>query len=513
MKEYVLTIDCGTQSLKVMLFDANANIIAERKEKFKPYFSLMPGWAEQDPTIYYDSACKAMNFIRGNYPNEWNEIAAIVITALRSTHVLLDKDGNVLRPSILWLDQRRSQTLPKLGFWDRIMFSLISMKKTVQTIGAQSKANWIKENEPDIWARTHKYMTVSGYFYYRLTGRFVDSIASQIGLLPFDYKSKVWHKSSKHWKFRVFGVESDKLYELAKPTEIVGTITEKAANETGLLQGLPVIAGGSDKGCETIANGCIDETCMSLSFGTTSTIQTTTSKYIEPIRFLPPYPAVLPNSYNPEIEIFRGYWMLNWFKTNFAYEEVEESKRSNVSAEEILNQKIKNIPPGSNGLILQPYWSPHIKTPQARGTILGFTDVHTKYHIYKAIIEGINYALIDGMEKIISKTGVKPNEIVVGGGGAQSNEILQITSDMFGIPVKRVHTHEVSSLGAAIVGFVGLKVYNDFESAIKSMVRYERVFYPRRGIHDFYKTTYNKIYKKIYSRLKPFYRFMYKNNY
>ncbi len=505
----MLTIDCGTQSVRTMVFDRNGTIIAEKKINFKPYFSLRPGWAEQDPNLYWNSACEAVRFLTGKDPELRKNIKGIVVTTLRSTHVLLDKNGKVLRPSILWLDQRMTNFIPKLSLMEKITFSLISMKKTVEIIGKQTKANWIKENEPNIWKKVYKYMLVSGFFYYKLTGNFVDSVASQIGMIPFNYKKKSWETSSKSWRWRVFGVERKKLYDLVKPTGTVGYLTVEASKQLLLPKGIPVIAGGSDKGCETIGNGCINPEIASLSFGTTATIQTTTKKYIEPIRFLPSYPALLPDSYNPEIEIFRGYWMLKWFEQQFAFKESQEAKKLGMTVEELLNEKIKDIPPASEGLILQPYWCPHIKTPQARGSIIGFTDVHTKYHIYKAIIEGINYALMEGFEKIKIKTKTPIKYVVVGGGGSQSDEICQITADMFGITVKRVHTHEVSSLGAAISGFVGLGIYKDFDSAIGSMISYEKVFKPNSSNNLVYKRLYNKVYKRLYSKLKNFYDFMY----
>ena len=512
MDDLVLTIDCGTQSLRVIIFNKKGEIIVEDKREFEPYFSLKPGWAEQNPEVYWNSALESMQVIKSKDPVSWKKIKALVVTTLRSTHVLMDKNGNVLRPSILWLDQRVSSINPNLNFFEKTLFSIVSMKNTLEIISSQSKANWIKENEPEIWAKTYKYMLVSGFFYYKLTGKFIDSTASQIGLIPFNYRKMDWEKSDNHWKFRAFGIERKKLYDLAKPTSLIGTITKNVSRLTDLPEGLPVIAGGSDKGCETVGNGCTNPECLSLSFGTTSTIQTTTSKYVEPIRFMPAYPAIIPNYYNPEVEIFRGYWMVSWFKKQFANEEISEARLKGVNVEDILNEKIKDIPPGSHGLILQPYWSPHMKTPEARGAILGFTDVHTKYHIYKSIIEGINYSLIEGMEKIIKNTKIKPKTIIVGGGGSQSNIICQITADMFGIPVKRVHTHEVSSLGAAMAGFVGLGVYSNFEVAINSMVKYTDTFYPNISNHKLYKKIYDKIYKKLYSKLKDFYSFIYKNS-
>ncbi len=504
----ILSIDCGTQSVRALIFDSKGNLIVKDRRKFQPYFSKKPGWAEQDPEVYWQNACLAMRTVKEKNPEEWEKIAAIVVTTLRATEVLLDRNGDAIRPSILWLDQRKAKCTEPLRFFDKVIFSIVSMKRTVEIIRKQSPANWIRENEPQLWDKTYKYMLISGFFNYKLTGNFVDSIASQIGFLPFDYKNKRWEKSKNSWKWYVFGVERDKLYDLVEAGSIIGGITKKAAEETGLREGLPVIAGGSDKGCETLGNGCDNPSSASLSFGTTATIQITSPAYFEPLKFMPSYPAVIPGNYNPEVEIFRGYWMISWFKEEFAEKEVKEAEKRHISAERLLNQRLNEIPPGSQGLVLQPYWGPHVKTPEARGSIIGFGDVHTKMHIYRAIIEGINYALIDGLEKIEKKSKGRVQKIMVAGGGSQSDAICQITADMFNRPVYRINTHEVSGLGAAIIGFVGLGAYKDYKEAIKNMVHYKDIFKPNTENSRIYEKLYRNVYKKIYPGLKKIYKDM-----
>ncbi len=502
----ILSIDCGTQSVRAMIFDSEGNLIAKDKREIQPYFSKKPGWAEQDPEMYWQKACQAMRTVKESNPEEWKKIAAIVVTTLRATEVLLDKNGEVIRPSILWLDQRKAKCKEPLRFSDKIIFTIISMRRTIEIIRKHSTANWIKENEPQFWDKTYKYMLISGFFNYKLTGKFVDSIASQIGFLPFDYKNKRWEKSNNSWKWYVFGVERDKLYDLVEAGSIIGKVTKKAAEETGLKEGLPVVAGGSDKGCETLGNGCIEPSSASLSFGTTATVQITSPVYFEPLRFMPSYPAVIPGNYNPEIEIFRGYWMISWFKKEFAEKEVKEAEKKHISAEKLLNQRLNEIPPGSLGLVLQPYWGPHVKTPDAKGSIIGFGDVHTRIHVYRAIIEGINYALMDGLEKIEKKSKTKVQKIMVAGGGSRSDAICQITADMFNKPVYRINTHEVSGLGAAIIGFVGIGTYKDYKEAIKNMVHYKSIFKPNPENSRVYRKLYKDVYKKIYPSLKKIYK-------
>ncbi len=501
----ILTIDCGTQSIRAFLFDKKGAFRAKEKIKFKPYFSENPGWAEQQPDFYWQTICKLCQVVKQKNELEWEKIIGVTLTTIRDTCVNVDKNGNVLRPSILWLDQRMARCEQPLPFIDDIIFKTVGMREAVENARKKTKSNWIKENEPEIWRNTYKYLLLSGFFTYKLTGKMVDSIASQIGHIPFDYKNRKWYSKS-HYKWAVFSIEQEKLPELIEPGEILGSITKEASELTGIKAGLALISTGSDKGCETLGSGCLDIESGSISFGTTATIQTTSTKYFEPLQFLPAYPAVVPGRYNPELEIFRGYWMLSWFKKEFSTKEMMDAAKLNISPEKLLNKRLNDIPPGSQGLILQPYWGPGLKNPEAKGSIIGFGDVHNRIHIYRAIIEGINYALLDGLECIEKKSAKKIRKLVVSGGGAQSDSICQITADMFNRPVYKGQTHESSGLGSSIVGFVGTGVYKSFEEAIKAMVHYNKSFEPDKKNAEIYSNLYQRVYKKIYPKLKSLYQ-------
>lgn len=505
-KGVVLSIDCGTQSVRALIFDTDGTLLAKAKVEFEPYFSHSPGWAEQQPEVYWDSACRACQELKQNYPELWSELLGVSVTTQRDTGIPVNEKGIPLYPAILWLDQRMAVCKEPLNPVDNVMFRAVGMKTSVDLVRKKSKPNWIKENHPDIWKNTYKYLLLSGYFTFKLTGKMADSIANQIGHIPFDYKSKSWPKSKYNYRWRVFGIETEKLPELFEPGHIIGSITKEAAELTGLKEGLPFITAGSDKGCETIGVGCLTPSSASISFGTTATIQTTDQRYYEPLQFFPSYPAVIPGHYNPEIEILRGYWMISWFKKEFANRELLEAKERQISPEELLNELLKDIPPGSHGLILQPYWGAAFKQPEAKGAIIGFGDVHTRAHIYRSIIEGINYALIDGAEKIEKKSQSKIDKLMVSGGGSQSDSICQITADMFNRPVYKGTTYEASGLGAAICCFVGLGVYNSYQEAVTNMVHYGKVFEPDKANADIYQKLFSRVYKKIYSRLKVLYQ-------
>ncbi|MDD3946440.1 MAG: FGGY-family carbohydrate kinase [Clostridia bacterium] len=496
MKRTVLSLDCGTQSIRAMLFDEEGNLLGKVKETFVPYFSPQEGFAEQEPILYWQKLCSATNKLKAECKDIWDTIIGITVTTMRDVGICIDKDNKPLRPCILWMDRRKAKCEKKLPLRSRVIFKISGMTDVVKKNRVDCKSNWIQENEPDIWAKTEKYIQLSTYINYMLCGNLKDSVASMIGHIPFNYKPKSW-MSAKHFQMPLFNIEQSKLFDLVDPGCELGKITFEAAEATGIKEGLPLVASGSDKGCETIGTGAIYPHTASISFGTTATVQITTDKYVEPITFLPAYPAVYPNRYNPEIMVVRGYWMLTWFMKEFL------GKNPAECYERTLDKQLDTVPPCCDGLFVEPYWGAGLKYPEARGAIVGFCESHTMLHVYRAIIEGINFALYEGMLSLQKKSGVKIQKIMVSGGGAQSDEVCKLTANLFGLPVARAQTYETSGLGAAICAFAGLGVYQDCDEAMKKMVRISAEFLPDPQVHAVYKNFFEKVYKKCYKRLKP----------
>ena len=180
--QYILAIDNGTQSVRALIFDLDGQLIEKNKVDIDPYYSAEPGWAEQDPEYYWQMLCKACQGLwpKLNFPK--TQIKAAALTTQRATMVNVDRDGKPLRPAIVWLDQRRQENLESMGLGWNLLFGLAREKHTVDYFRSQAEANWIKHQQPEIWEETHKYLLLSGYHSYKLTGKFVDSVASQSGL-------------------------------------------------------------------------------------------------------------------------------------------------------------------------------------------------------------------------------------------------------------------------------------------------------------------------------------------
>ena len=502
---YFLAIDNGTQSVRAMVFDQQGTLVAKSKVDIEPYFSNQTGWAEQEPDYFWSSLCQACEQLWPllDFPKE--AIAAVSVTTQRATIVPMGADHKPLRSAISWLDQRQVDSKPALGFFEAVLMKLVKAKDIVDLFHRQSEGNWIAQNEPDIWRQVNKFLLLSGYHTYQLTGQYTDAIASTVGYLPFDYKKLRW-ASDKDWTWHALPFRRNMLPEIMPAGSTLGQITPQAAEQTGIPVGLPLIASGSDKACEVLGTGCTDAHTGSLSYGSLATLNIATDKYMEAIPFHPAYPGVIPDTFNVEIMVQRGYWMVSWFRKEFGLREEQLAAEQGVVPEVLFDDLLAQVPAGSEGLMLQPYWSPsNGDGPETRGAIIGFSEAHTRAHLYRAMIEGLTYALREGKELLEKRSGIPITKLMVSGGGSQSDQVMQITADIFGMTVYRPHTFETSSLGAAIATAVGIGLYPDFSVAAANMTHAGDRFEPIMKNKILYNDLFNKVYKKMYRQLKPSY--------
>ena len=504
----VLTIDFGTQSLRVGLVNKQGEIEALERAKYEPaYFSPKPGYAEQNPDYYFECLCKCTNAIVKNNKDKLDRIIGASMAFFRDSVVPVDKLGHPLRPAILWLDERRAEDIHKLPALNRAIFKLIGMGPTIELNRKRSMAVWIQENEPDLWEKTDKFMFLSTYINKKLVGEFVDALSSQAGHLPIDFKKGEWYKSDKHIKGSMFGVPRRMLCKIVKSGQILGHITEEASKATGLPVGMTVFAGGSDKSAETLGLGVVDDRTAAISYGTASTVEVPIKKYSDAEPFLPAYPDIV-GGYDLDVQIYRGYWMLNWFIQQFGSKgpSIEDIV---VDGEMIkkFNDEMEKIEPGCNGLVLQPYWGPGLRRPLAKGAIIGFSEIHTKMHMYRAIVEGIGFALREGLELFEKKRlHHKVTSLRISGGGSQSDLICQITADIFNRPVSRIQTYECTTMGCAMSAFIANGDFRDKREATESMIRVSKIFEPNPENVKKYDYLFKNAYMKIYPQLKNIYK-------
>jgi len=504
--ELMLSIDCGTQSVRALVFDLRGELVGRRQHIFETYVTPRDNWLEHDAAEFWRATAAVCRALFDDRPDLRPRIRGVAVTTQRGSLVLVDEQGEPIRPFIIWLDQRRAARARKAQVWWRAAFALARVSDTIDYLSRQAELNWIAENEPEALKRTHKVLLVSGWLNYRLTGKFVDAVASQVAYIPFDFKKQDW-ASRFDWKWKALAARRDQMPEISPAGSVLGALTAEAAAALGLAEGLPVIAAAADKACEIAGCGAISPEIGALSYGTAATVAVTAPRYVEATPLVPPYPALIPGQYNLEVQIFRGFWMVNWFKQQFGHPEVAAALSEGVSVEALFDRLVADVPPGSQGLMLQPYWTPGLRNPgpDARGAIIGFTDAHTRAHLYRAILEGIAYSLREGKERIEKRAKVSIASLRVSGGGSQSDAAMHATADIFNLPASRPHTYETSGLGAAIACSVGLGLHKDFETAVAAMTRIGRTFEPDPGRAAQYERLYTRVYAKMYERLQPLY--------
>ena len=506
-----LTIDFGTQSVRATIFNKQGEILAIKRKVYEPtYHSSKPGYAEHEASFYWENLREVTQQLKKDEPELLSQVTTSAMTAFRGTAIMLDEKKKPVRKVILWLDQRMAKFEP-FSLFHVIAYRLIGLYETAKLNSKRTMARWVRQNEPETWKKVKYYVALSTYFNYLLTGDLTDSAANMIGHYPLDFITSKWYKPS-HIKAAIFNIPISLLVPLKKPGELLGRITKEASTYLGLPEGLPIYAAGPDKAAETLGTGCLTNDVANLSYGTSVSMTIPSKVYIEPEPFLPGYPSSLPNLYNIEVHINRGYWMISWFRDNFAHKETAESMIDKMAVEEKLNEQMLKIAPGSEGLVLSPYWGPGLRRPEAKGAIIGWSDVHTKVHLYRAIVEGVAFGIQEGFLGMQKRMKHRVKEIRVSGGGSKSDAICQITADIFNLPVSRVQTNETSSLGTAIAAFLASKDFQTPEEAVASMVRVTKTFTPNQEAVKRYTFLYKKVYSKIYPKLIHLYRDLIKFN-
>lgn len=502
MKHFVV-IDGGTQNIKAFIFDEKGNEVYGEALPVTPYFAPQAGFAEQNAEEYLritQAVTKSVVEKSGVPPDE---LAAVAITTHRSTIVPVAEDGTPVRPAITWLDERKTEGLKLPGGPPMaLVFRLQRMTFKLREYQRRSKFNWLREHERESYDKTHLFLTISSYLFHALTNEFKDCSSMIVGLFPIDLKGLRWHPMSV--VYEVFGVKREKLPPLVTPTDIAGKVSEEGARSFGVPQGLPVIIGAGDKQSELLGAGAISNHIAEISYGTAAVIEVLSDKYVtDPNMDFFTWGAAIPRQWALEGFLPKGYWMISWFKQEFCKHEEEEAHRLMVEPEDLLNREMDQVPPGAMGLMLQPHWHPLENDPLSKGAIIGFAGHHTRTHVYRAIVEGVAYELRRMKEIIEEKSGYRIRELRVGGGGSRSDEVMQITADIFGLPTTRLHTGNLSALGAAIDAAVALKVYDGFADAVANMVRVKETFRPRQENARLYDRLFNEVYRKVYPALSP----------
>jgi sugar (pentulose or hexulose) kinase len=460
MSKYVMGIDNGSQSTKVAIFDLEGNEVAFGSYQLKETLSPNPGVVIHPDDDLWDSVYGGIKNCLANFSGNPKEIIGIGLCTIRCCRVLLKEDGHLAYPVISWMDSRLAKQYEHMD--DQV-----------------------------------KYVTTtSGYLGFRLTGEFKDTASNYEVNWPLDRETLDWSNDEEVMKAN--GLKREMLFDLVKPGEKLGTLRQELVHEFGFNKDIPIVATANDKAVEVLGSGIKDEGTIMISLGTFISSMLLRNEYKEDARNFFPTLACIPFKYVYESNgIRRGMWTVSWFKKLIGEELVTEAVKLGVSEEEYLNIKAQDVPVGSDGLITILDWLSTPSIPYRKGVMIGFDQRHTKYHIYRSILEAIAFNIKNNIDDMLEEIDVKLNDLVVIGGGSKSDVIMQIMADLFGLPVHRREGSSSACLGAAICVCQHLSIYKDFNEAASKMVKTQQTFVPNQNNHELYNTINETVVKNV----------------
>lgn len=486
-KNFLLGIDIGTTNTKMILIDTQGNICASTS-RTSTLMSPFIGWAEEDPAEWWRNVCELVPESLEQAKISATQIAGIAVSGMVPTVILLAQNGQVLRNSI---QQNDARVFKEVSEFQAITDKNEILRKTGSAITQQSvgpKIKWLYQHEPELMKKTAHIMGSYDYINYRLTGSF--NVEQNWAL-----ESGLYNLTSSHWDadlLRLYGIDPDLLCPVKQPAEIIGYVSAKAASETGLAIGTPVTAGSADHIASAFSAGLKDEGDLLVKLGGAGDILYCTNKLGFEERLFLDY-HLIPGKYLINGCMASSGSVIKWYKNNFAPD--ADYPELDAAAEK--------LPPGSNGLILLPYFlgeKTPINNPQARGTLVGLTLSHTRDHVFRAVLEGISYAFMHHLD-VMAENSWFPKKVRITNGGANSKLWRNITADVLGLPIEKVANHPGSSLGAAFVAGMGCGAFTSWEE-IEKFITISEVIQPDMENHKVYQDLYH-VFRETYQLLEP----------
>lgn len=479
-----LGIDVGTGGSRAVLIDENGNVIASETVEHIPFATPEAGWAEQDPNDWWRASSEAIRKVLANENAE--NIAAIGLSGQMHGAVLLDENDKVLRPALIWCDQRTQKQCDDLTekVGKERLIELVS--NPALTNFTLTKMLWVRENEPEIWAKVKTVMLPKDYVRLCLTGEKATDVADGSGTLLLDVKNRKW---SDEMLARV-EMDAKILPKLYESQEITGEVAAKCADETGLKAGTPVVAGAGDNAAGAIGMGLAKVGAVGVTIGTSGVVFAVTGEPTIDLKGrIHTLCHAIPETWHTTGVTQAAGFSFRWFKDNFA---------ANESFDELV-ELAKKIPAGSDGVLWTPYLmgerTPHID-PNAKASLIGLTAKHTKGNAVRAILEGVAFSLRDSLE-IYKELGIPLESIKLGGGGAKSQLWRQIQADIYGYSVSVLEAEEGAAFGAAILAGVGIGAWKSVEEACNSTINIKETIEPNIDNSKLLDQQY-EAYKMIY---------------
>lgn len=476
----LLGLDVGTGGARCVAVDESGEVVAEASSEY-PLSSPRPGWSEQAPEDWW----RATKEVLGRVASEVEgEISGLGLTGQMHGSVFLDSSDEVIRPALLWNDQRTQEQCARIT-------AAVGKERLVQISGNPAltgfqapKVLWLRDNEPDLYEKTSRILLPKDYIRLKLTGEYATDASDAAGTLLLDMRSRDWSAEI----LEALEIPEEWMPKVYEGPEKTGELRKEVAEELGLPAGLPVAAGGGDNAAAAVGTGIVSEGLLSSSVGTSGVLFAHTDTFSpEPSGSLHAFCHAVPDAYHLMGVTLSAGGSLSWWRetSGKGYDELVEAAGK--------------VPPGSEGLLFLPYLSgertPHLD-PGARGAFFGLTTRHTTAHMTRALMEGVIFSLRDSLE-IMGELGVEAREIRATGGGAKSPLWRQLQADIYGRPIYRTVSEEGPAYGAALLGGISSGVYGSVKDASSLVKLREEVTEPDRESARLYGEHY-EVYRSLY---------------
>ena len=500
---YLIGIDVGTSATKTVLFDEAGTVMASASQEY-PLYQPKNGWAEQKPEDWRDAVLATLERVVSQAAVEREAIKGIGISGQMHGLVMLDEAGEVIRPSIIWCDQRTGEEVEDML---RIMPKERWIEITANpplTGWTAAKILWVRKHEPENYSRCKHILLPKDYIRYILTGVFATEVSDASGMQLLDVPGRRWSDEV----LEALQIDKSMLGKVYESCEVTGTLLPEIAEKTGLTAEVKVVGGAGDNAAAAVGTGIVRDGTAFTTIGTSGVVFAHSSQVsIDKKGRVHTCCCAVPGAWHI-MGVTQGAGLsLKWFKDEFCQDYVAEAKAQGKDVYDLINEDVKTIPAGSDKLIYLPYLmgerTPHLD-PDCRGVFFGLSAIHTKKHLLRAVMEGVSYSLCD-CNQILKEMGVDVTQMMACGGGGKSPVWRQMLSDLYNCTVKTVQQDEGPALGVAILAGVGCGIYPSVEEACDRLISEKSSTSPVAENVKTYES-YHHIYQNLYQSLKADYK-------
>ncbi len=491
----LLGIDVGTGGTRALLIDERGKIVASATAEHAPFASPQIGWAEQEPQDWWRASVEAVREVLANSEVKADEIVGVGFSGQMHGAVLLDDQDEVIRPALIWCDQRTENECREIS-------EIIGRQRLIQltcnpalTGFTLPKLLWVRRHEPDLWKRVKTILLPKDYVRFRLTGERATDVADASGTLLFDVAKRQWSKAM----LEAMELDAGLLPMVYESPEVTGRISKEGAAATGLREGTPVVAGAGDQAAGAVGMGIVRDGTVSATIGTSGVVfAATASPALDPRGRVHTFCHAVPGRWHIMGVTQAAGLSLRWFRDTFG-----AGADDGRDAYERLTEEAAKVAAEADSLLWTPYLmgerTPHLD-PQARGALVGLTATHKRGHIIRAILEGVAFSLRDSFE-IFNEMQVPVEEVRLGGGGARSALWRQIQADVYNHTVEIVEAEEGAAYGAALLAGVGCGIWSSVDAACDAVVRVKERIEPNAKIAEIMNHNYFA-FRKVYPALR-----------